>query len=543
MINQLIGNYRITATLAEGGMGQVYRGRHQDLPREVVVKTIRLASFQAKDEEHLKARFLREAYIQSQLDHPNVVRVYEFIRGDENFYLVMEFIDGMSLRDLIHRRGAIEPEHALPMLKQALEGLSYAHTFSYLDESGNRLVGIIHRDIKPANLLLDGVGRLKITDFGIVKLAGESGMTMTGFNPGTVEYMSPEQIRGLLVDARSDIYSLGVTFYEALSGRLPFPPSDTGSTYEVMRGHTELVPPPLGEVRPQLHAALANLIMRALEKDPAKRYQSAREWLDAINAFETGAVSSVGVVSSGGTEIMTHGVPPAASTSTEMLTETLSQNLSTRSIPNARPESKSEPYATEVIAAPTKKSDAAATSRIPVKPTPPASFETQPTRGKKAPPVLAIIAGVIVLVVVAAALAFLISRRSTSRPNDVVTEPATSQSTSPIASSSSVVTSVVAEDARLRDARTAEEAERYTDAIRLYEEYLAANPNAADASLVSRQLGVIKALNGHLQMAKVWLDQGDFAEAKKDYSAALKSKPTSRVARAGLDAANAGLRK
>ena len=173
MINQLIGNYRITAALAEGGMGHVYRGRHQDLPREVVVKTIRLASFQTKDQEHLKARFLREAYIQSQLDHPNIVRVYEFIRGDENFYLVMQFIDGMSLRDLILRRGAIEPVHVLPLLKQSLAGLAYAHEFSYLDEAGNRHAGIIHRDIKPANLLLDGMGNLKITDFGIVKLAPE----------------------------------------------------------------------------------------------------------------------------------------------------------------------------------------------------------------------------------------------------------------------------------------------------------------------------------------------------------------------------------
>jgi serine/threonine-protein kinase len=270
MINKLIGNYRITAALAEGGMGSVYRGRHQDLPREVVVKTIRLASFQAKDQEHLKARFLREAYIQSQLDHPNIVRVYEFFRADDNFYLIMEFIDGMSLRELIQRRGAIDPKHAVPLLKQGLEGLAYAHKFSYLDEAGNRLTGIIHRDIKPANILLDGMGRLKITDFGIVKLAGETGMTMTGFNPGTVEYMSPEQILGLQVDARSDIYSLGVTFYEALSGRLPFPASDTGSTYEIMRGHTELVPPALKEARPDLPDALVSLIMRSLEKDPAK---------------------------------------------------------------------------------------------------------------------------------------------------------------------------------------------------------------------------------------------------------------------------------
>ena len=288
MIDKLIGNYRITGELAQGGMGAVYRGRHQNLPREVVVKSILLSSFPPSAQEHLKARFVREAYVQSQLDHPNIVRVFEFFTTEENYYLVMEFIDGMSLRELIKRRGALDPAIALPLFKQALSALAYAHDFSYVDESGRRLTGVTHRDIKPANLLLDGMARLKITDFGIVKLSGESSMTKTGFNPGTVEYMSPEQIRGEVVDARSDIYSLGVTFYEALAGRLPFPPSDTGSEYEVMKGHMELAPPPLLEVRPDLPPALAELVMRALEKDPADRFQTAAEWLDAVSSYEGG---------------------------------------------------------------------------------------------------------------------------------------------------------------------------------------------------------------------------------------------------------------
>jgi serine/threonine protein kinase len=286
MIDKLIGNYRITAELAQGGMGAVYRGRHQNLPREVVVKSILLASFPPKAQAHLKARFVREAYVQSQLDHPNIVRVYEFFTTEENYYLVMEFVDGMSMRELLERRGALDPDHALPIFKQALSALSYAHNFICVDETGRRLTGITHRDIKPANLLLDGMARLKLTDFGIVKLAGESSMTRTGFNPGTYEYMSPEQIRGLEVDARSDIYSLGVTFYEALAGRLPFPPGDTGSEYEVMKGHTELAPPPLEEVRPGVPPELAKMTMRALEKDPAHRFQTAAEWLDALLDYE-----------------------------------------------------------------------------------------------------------------------------------------------------------------------------------------------------------------------------------------------------------------
>ena len=527
MINQLIGNYRITALLAEGGMGQVYRGRHQDLPREVVVKTIRLASFHTKDQEHLKARFIREAYIQSQLDHQNIVRVYEFIRGEENFYLVMEFIDGMSLRDLIQRRGAIAPEHVLPLLRQALEGLGYAHKFSYLDESGNRHFGVIHRDIKPANLLLDGMGQLKITDFGIVKLTGESGMTMTGFNPGTVEYMSPEQIRGMEVDARSDLYSLGVTFYEALSGRLPFPPSDTGSTYEVMRGHTELSPPPLQAVRPELSVGLANLLMRSLEKDPSRRYQNAGEWLDAINAYESA------VASPAGTEVIALSVESQAIAGTEMLTETLGQQTSSTS---ARETSAS--YATNVISNSTTSNDPVAPSYTPPQSTPQKDYQTQKTVSRKRTPVMAMIAGVVLFAMIAAIIAFVMLRPDPQSAS----ETSAAGTVNPTTSASPSTTSAV-EDARLRSARDAEMNERYVDAIRSYEEYLAANPTAGDVASVSKQLATIKTLNGHLQMAKVWMDQGDFAEAKKDYAAALKAKPSSAAAKSGLAAAESKLSK
>src|SRR5262245_34981816 len=117
MLGKIIGNYRITGELAQGGMGAVYRGRHQSLPREVVVKSILLSSFPSHAQDHLKARFVREAYIQSQLDHPNVVRVYEFFTTSENYYLVMEFIDGMSMRDLIRRQGALAPTSAIPLFK------------------------------------------------------------------------------------------------------------------------------------------------------------------------------------------------------------------------------------------------------------------------------------------------------------------------------------------------------------------------------------------------------------------------------------------
>ncbi len=326
MLGKVIGNYQITGELAQGGMGAVYRGRHRSLPREVVVKSILLSSFPAHAQDQLKTRFVREAYVQSQLDHQNIVRVYEFFTLAENYYLVMEFVDGMSLRDLIKRQGAIAPANAVPLFKQALAALDYAHNFNYVDESGARHAGIIHRDIKPANLLLDGMARLKITDFGIVKLAGERGMTRTGFNPGTAEYMSPEQIRGLEVDVRSDLYSLGVTFYEALTGRLPFPHSNTGSEYEVLKGHIELAPPPIAAVRPDTPPALSALVMRSLEKDPNARFQSAAEFLQALLDYEQSggsmreevarAASKTPQVTHSMTEVISYDTRPAPITAT-----------------------------------------------------------------------------------------------------------------------------------------------------------------------------------------------------------------------------------
>ncbi|HEX9003403.1 MAG TPA: serine/threonine-protein kinase, partial [Blastocatellia bacterium] len=289
MIGRIIGNYRITSELAHGGMGTVYRGQHVHLPREIVVKSILLSAFTPSAQSHLKARFRREAYIQSQLDHPNIVRVYEFFAAEDNYYLVMEYVPGMTLRDLLLRQGVPTPAQAVYLCKQALSALDYAHNFTYVDESDIRHTGIIHRDIKPANMLLDNKGRLKITDFGIVKVMGEqstgAGMTQTGFHPGTVEYMSPEQLLGLDIDARSDLYSLGVTFYEMLSGRLPFERSSTGSDWEVRKGHIEKDPPPILELRPDLPPTLAAIIMRALQKSPNERFQTATEFQEALNIY------------------------------------------------------------------------------------------------------------------------------------------------------------------------------------------------------------------------------------------------------------------
>ncbi len=292
MLDRAIGNYRIVGEIAKGGMGTVYRAHHLHLPREVVIKSIQLESYSESAQEVLKARFHREAFIQSQLDHPNIVRVLEFIKSRDNYFLVMEYVSGVSLRELLDHQGIPAPKQAVYLFRQILSALSYAHNFRYVDEEGNRQQGIIHRDINPANLLLDSNGQVKIADFGTVKTAGSKRLTQLGFHPGTLEYMSPEQVRGIEIDARSDIYSVGVTFYEMLTGRLPFPLTREGADWEVRKGHVELPPPPITKLKPDVSSELAALVFRALEKSPHARYQSAAEFLAAIKGLKPVALES-----------------------------------------------------------------------------------------------------------------------------------------------------------------------------------------------------------------------------------------------------------
>jgi len=505
MIGKIIGNYQVTTELAQGGMGAVYRGRHRSLPRDVVVKSILLSSFPPHAQDQLKARFVREAYIQAQLDHSNIVRVHEFFTSTENYYLVMEFIDGMSMRDLIRRQGALGPSHAVSLFKQALSALDYAHNFNYVDESGNRHTGIIHRDIKPANLLLDGTARLKITDFGIVKLAGERSLTRTGFNPGTVEYMSPEQIRGLEVDARSDLYSLGISFYEALTGRLPFPPSDTGSEYEVLRGHMELAPPPIGAVKPDVPAALSTAVMRSLEKAPDARFQSAAEFLDALLDYERSARSRREEVMRAASK------PPQV---THSMTEMISYD--TRQAPiTANAAAAVQPsIATQVI------KTAPLDQRVAAAPGP------QPRRYGL------LIAGALITLLVAAGLAFMFLKQSSASSSAAIEIPRATPTPT-----------AAREDARLKQGQEAEKNERYLDAIRHYSEYSKENAQAADAAAITTHINKLIKLNGLLITADFEMSRRDYAKAKQDYSDALNLRPESNRAQAGLAKAESLLQK
>jgi len=583
MIGRIIGNYRITSELAHGGMGTVYRGQHVNLPREIVVKSILLGAFSPAAQSHLKARFRREAYIQSQLDHPNIVRVYEFFTAEDNYYLVMEYVPGMSLKDLLARQGVPTPAQAVYLCKQALSALEFAHNFTYVDESDIRHTGIIHRDIKPANMLLDHKGRLKITDFGIVKVLGEpnssSGMTQTGFHPGTVEYMSPEQLLGLDIDVRSDLYSLGVTFYEMLSGRLPFLRSATGSDWEVRKGHIEVPPPPIQELRPDLPPTLAAIIMRSLQKSPNDRYQNAVEFLDALQIHERTVGTEPQKTPSGRLTKPLSAAPTLISDAATLITGTEARPVS-GSASSAQAPPIVAPIAPAALAPPTN-SPMQEAETVPlaqlktaspsaygeaVKPVSAAKSATDDeetivvVKPKSAGSKLGLALGACGLLVAGtAAGAYFFSERDrineqnlaarmTTTPsptaNPTVTpKPTPKPKTSPVQAAVPTPTPNQAEiaSAVLNQAKALEDREQYAEAIAKYQEYQQINPNSAESSLVNSKLTILATIQRSLNEAKMDLDAKRYPMAREKYRRVLALKPDSAIARAGMAEAQAKL--
>jgi serine/threonine-protein kinase len=265
MIGNLIGSYKISAQIGAGGMGTVYRGVDLMLEREVAIKALRADLVNRPD---LVERFRAEAVTLARLNHPNIATLYSFLRQGDDFFMVMEFVPGETLETVISRTGALPCAQAIRLMSQALEGIAHAHEAQ-----------VIHRDLKPANLMLTPQGVVKVMDFGIARALGAGRMTRAGRLVGTVEYMSPEQVRGQETDQRSDIYSLGIVLYELLTGRVPFA---CDSEYELMRAQLEDAPRTLAPGIPQ---GLEQIVLRALAKQPAARFQSADEFRAALLQF------------------------------------------------------------------------------------------------------------------------------------------------------------------------------------------------------------------------------------------------------------------
>ncbi len=276
MIGNVVGSYKIVEKIGEGGMGAVFKGIDMMLEREVAIKMLRpeLAS-----QPQVVERFRSEAVTLAKLNHPNIATLYSFIRQGEDFFMVMEFVRGETLDSLIRRLGAMPCDKAIALFCQALEGMDHAHR-----------MGIIHRDIKPANMMLTEAGTLKVMDFGIARVLGTSRMTRQGNIVGTIEYMSPEQVRGQETDARSDIYSLGILLYEMLTGRVPF---SSDSEYDLMQMQIESAPQPPRVFSAQIPPMVEQAIMRALAKRGEARFQGAAEFRNALLGGRNTAPSPV----------------------------------------------------------------------------------------------------------------------------------------------------------------------------------------------------------------------------------------------------------
>jgi Protein kinase domain/Protein of unknown function (DUF2628) len=274
----LKGRYRVERHLGEGGMSDVYMAKL--LPQLTIPFAIKVLKPHFVHHTDFGRRFRGEAELLIRLDHPNIVRVHECFEESGLVCMVLAFVDGESLADRIRRQGAMDSREALPMFKAVLNALDYAHQ-----------QGVIHRDVKPSNILLDRDDSPMLCDFGIARQLGQRSLTGVGIKLGTPQYMSPEQVRGLEsqpVDHRSDLYSAGIVLYEMLSGNVPFDSTSTRSEFEVLKQHVSEEPPDLRSINPRVHPMLAQRVHKALRKDPARRYQGAFQFKEAIERFERG---------------------------------------------------------------------------------------------------------------------------------------------------------------------------------------------------------------------------------------------------------------
>ena len=281
MLEQL-GRYRITGRLGAGGMGVVYLAEDTVLGRRVALKTVRLLEgADPNSKQDLTERFLREARIVAQMEHPGIVAVFDFGHEGETAYLVLEYVAGSNLANRMEQPPKLDRAGCTRVLIEAASALDYAHKR-----------GVVHRDVKPANLLLTEDGRVKVADFGIAKLSGSTTMTATGMLMGTVEYMSPEQIRGETVDGRSDQYSLAVVAYQLVTGKRPFQ-ADSTITLAHMIVYEEPTPASAANQSAPVTLSVDRVLARALHKQPAARYATCSDFVRDLELAWLGTASPI----------------------------------------------------------------------------------------------------------------------------------------------------------------------------------------------------------------------------------------------------------
>jgi beta-lactam-binding protein with PASTA domain/tRNA A-37 threonylcarbamoyl transferase component Bud32 len=269
------GRYRVLHRLGSGGMAEVYCAQDLQLGRKVALKIL-YRRF-AEDGEFVE-RFRREASSAAGLQHQHVVAVYDRGEYDGTYYIAMEYLEGRSLKTIVQQEAPLDPDRAIDLIIQVLRAARFAHRR-----------GIIHRDLKPHNVIVDADGRAKVTDFGIAR-AGASDMTQTGSIMGTAQYLSPEQAQGHAVSAASDIYSIGIMLYELLTGRVPF---DGESAVTIALKQVNERPEPPSAHNPAIAPELEEVVMRALEKDPARRFHDAESFISALQAARDGTATAI----------------------------------------------------------------------------------------------------------------------------------------------------------------------------------------------------------------------------------------------------------
>ncbi len=284
--------YRLKEKIGSGGMADVYLADDLLLGREVAVKVLH-PQF-ASDPSFIQ-RFRHEAQAAANLNHPNIVNIYDWGNEEELYYIVMEYVEGRDLKEILKNEGRILPERAAEIAAEICAALQFAHRHN-----------LVHRDIKPHNVFITSLGQVKVMDFGIARERNGGGMTQTGVVMGTPQYISPEQAQGLQVDGRSDIYSLGVVLYEMLTGRVPF---DDPSPVTVAYKHVREDPVPPSVIDPEIPPTLEAIVMKAMAKNPANRFQTAQEMkADLLRFLEGMPVTATPVLPEG----VTATVPVAA---------------------------------------------------------------------------------------------------------------------------------------------------------------------------------------------------------------------------------------
>lgn len=272
-VGDIIGDYQVIALIGRGGMGRVFKVRNSISDR---VEAMKVLLPDAGETPELADRFIREIKVVAGLEHPNIASLRTALRVQNQLLMIMELVEGASLDEKL-RAGKPDTSLGVNIMCQVLAALGYAHR-----------QGVIHRDIKPSNILITPQGAVKLTDFGIASKAGDPRLTATGMALGSLYYMSPEQIRAMPLDARSDLYSVGVTLYETVTGRRPI---QGDSFFAIMKAHLEQRPPAPIDLTPDIPPALSRIIEKSLEKAPEDRFQTADEFRDALRAVVSGSGS------------------------------------------------------------------------------------------------------------------------------------------------------------------------------------------------------------------------------------------------------------